>query len=488
MVWFFRRNATFRNIGFTNSACWLMRVAISLLLKLNKMRIKPKLNFWQIWNVSFGFLGIQIGFSLQSANVSRILSNLGADLHSLSFFWILAPLMGLIVQPIVGAASDRTWNRFGRRGPYLLGGAIVACFAMWLMPNSATLVSILPPLLFGAIMFALMDGSFNVTMQPFRALVADMTPEEQRTQGYSIQSLLINTGAVIGSVLPFFLTNILGVQNVAPEGQVPPSVIWSFYIGGGILLLSVIWTVFRTKEYPPKEYCEQNGIDYDSWAKSKKEKKSTKEKLGDFFHLFTQMPVMMWRLAIVQFFSWFALYLMWVYTTSAVAQHAFGTPVSDTSSAIYQEAGNWVGVLFGVYGLFAAIFSIFMAKIAKRIGRKATYSLSLLMGGLGFLSMYIFNSPNMLIISMIGIGIAWAGILAMPYALLSESLPADKMGVYMGIFNYTIVVPQIISGLVGGPILKSIFNNEAIFVMVICGVSMLLGAVSVWFIKTKNAA
>ena len=196
----------------------------------------------------------------------------------------------------------------------------------------------------------------------------------------------------------------------------------------------------------------------------------------------------MWRLAIVQFFSWFALYLMWVYTTSAVAQHAFGTPVSDTSSAIYQEAGNWVGVLFGVYGLFAAIFSIFMAKIAKRIGRKATYSLSLLMGGLGFLSMYIFNSPNMLIISMIGIGIAWAGILAMPYALLSESLPADKMGVYMGIFNYTIVVPQIISGLVGGPILKSIFNNEAIFVMVICGVSMLLGAVSVWFIKTKNAA
>lgn len=451
------------------------------------MKKKPSLSFWQIWNTSFGFLGIQIGFALQSANVSRILSNLGADLHSLSFFWLAAPVMGLIVQPIVGAASDRTWNRFGRRGPYLVGGAIVACLAMWLMPNAAVLVSIIPALVFGAIMFALMDGSFNITMQPFRALVADMTPEDQRTRGYSTQSLLINVGAVVGSVLPFFLTNILGVQNTAPTGQVPPSVIWSFYIGGSVLLCSVLWTVFRTKEYPPQEYCEQNGIDYEKWSNSQKEKKSIGEKLRNFAHLFTEMPPIMAKLAIIQFFSWFALYLMWVYTTSAVAQHVYGTPIDDTSSALYQEAGNWVGVLFGAYSFFAAIFSVFMARIANRMGRVPTYSLALALGGLGYLSMYVLNTPNLLFISMAGIGIAWAAILAMPYSLLSESLPADKMGVYMGIFNFTIAGPQIISGLAGGPLLRGLFNNQAIYMIMICGVAMLLGAIAVLFIKPSKA-
>lgn len=450
------------------------------------MKTKPALSFWQIWNVSFGFLGIQIGFALQSANVSRILSNLGADLHSLSFFWLAAPLMGLVVQPIVGAASDRTWNRLGRRGPYILGGAIVASLAMFLMPNASALVAVIPPLVFGAMMFALMDGSFNITMQPFRALVADMVPDEQRTLGYSIQSFLINAGAVVGSVLPFILTNILGVQNTAPTGEVPPSVIWSFYIGGSILLLSVIWTVLRTKEYPPKVYCEQNGLDYENWSQGQKEKKSIVKKLGNFFSLFTQMPPMMAKLAIIQFFSWFALYLMWVYTTPAVAQHVYGTPVDDSSSALYQEAGNWVGVLFGAYSFFAAIFSIFMTKIAGKIGRKTTYALALMFGGLGYLSMYLFNTPNLLLISMVGIGIAWAAILAMPYSLLSESLPADKMGVYMGIFNFTIAGPQIISGLVGGPVLRGFFNNHAIYMIMICGVAMLLGALSVLFIKTPE--
>lgn len=450
------------------------------------MKKKPALSFWQIWNVSFGFLGIQIGFALQSANVSRILSSLGADLHSLSFFWLAAPMMGLIVQPIVGAASDRTWNRFGRRGPYLLGGALVASFAMWLMPNSAALVSVIPALVFGALMFALMDGSFNITMQPFRALVADMTPEDQRTYGYSIQSMLINSGAVVGSVLPYVLTNILGVQNTAVEGHVPPSVIWSFYIGGSILLLSVIWTVFRTKEYPPMEYCAQNNLDYEAWGKQQTEKTSIVQKLRNFAGLFVKMPPMMAKLAIVQFFSWFALYLMWVYTTSAVAQHVYGTAINDSSSDKFNEAGNWVGILFGAYSLFAAIFSVFMARIAKKIGRKTTYSLSLAMGGIGFLSMYAFNTPNLLIVSMIGIGIAWAAILAMPYSLLSESLPADKMGVYMGIFNFTIAGPQIISGLVGGPILRSLFDSHAIYIMMVCGVSMLLGALSVLLIKTNK--
>jgi maltose/moltooligosaccharide transporter len=450
------------------------------------MAKKPRLNFWQIWNVSFGFLGVQIGFSLQNANVSRILSNLGADLHSLSFFWLAAPLMGLIVQPIVGAASDRTWNRLGRRGPYIFGGALVATIAMWLMPNASALVAIIPPIVFGAMMFALMDGSFNITMQPFRALVADMVPEEQRTLGYSIQSFLINAGAVIGSVLPYFLTNILHVRNTAPSGEVPPSVIWSFYIGGSILLLSVLWTVFRTKEYPPEEYCEQNDLDYDSWKNEKTEKKSLATKLKAFFELFTKMPKTMAQLAIVQFFSWFALYLMWVYTTPAVAQHIYGTPIGDSSSAAYQEAGNWVGILFGAYSLFAAIFSILMTRIARIIGRKSTYSLALALGGVGYISMYFFNTPNSLIISMVGIGIAWAAILAMPYSLLSEALPADKMGVYMGIFNFTIAGPQIISGIVGGTIVRDIFGNQAIYMMIICGVSMLLGAASVFFVKVKK--
>lgn len=450
------------------------------------MRTKPKLSFWQIWNVSFGFLGIQMGFALQSANVSRILSNLGADLHALPLFWLAAPVMGLIVQPIVGAASDKTWNRFGRRGPYILGGALVATLSMWLMPNASLVVSLIPALVFGALMFALMDGSFNITMQPFRALVADMVSEDQRTLGYSVQSFLINTGAVIGSILPYVLTNMLGVANEAPEGQVPASVIWSFYLGGAILLISVLWTVFRTKEYEPKTYCEQNGLDHDTWINDKNEKKSLIENISDFFGLMKNMPKTMMQLAIVQFFSWFALYIMWVYTTSAVAQHVWGTPIHDSSSPKFQEAGNWVGIMFGAYSLFAAIFSILMTRIAKAIGRKTTYMASLILGGIGYISMFYITSPNALIFSMIGIGIAWAAILAMPYSILSESLPADKMGVYMGIFNFTIAGPQIISGLIGGVILTSLFGNQAIYMMIVCGVSMLLAALAVSFVKVPK--
>jgi maltose/moltooligosaccharide transporter len=441
------------------------------------MKKQPKLNFWQIWNVSFGFLGIQMGFALQSANVSRILSNLGADLHQLSLFWLAAPVMGLIVQPIVGSASDRTWNRFGRRGPYILGGAIIAAFAMFLMPNAGLVTKIMPPLIFGAVMFALMDGSFNITMQPFRALVADMVPSEQRTLGYSVQSFLINTGAVIGSILPFLLTNVLGVQNTAPDGEVPNSVIWSFYLGGGILLLSVLWTVFRTKEYPPQEYAEFNGID------TTKAKPENEKGISGFFKLLKKAPKTMIQLAVVQFFSWFALYLMWVYTTSAVAQHVWGCSINDKSSAAYQEAGNWVGLLFGAYSLFAAIFSILMPKLASLFGRRAVYSLALIAGGVGFISMFFVTNQYLLFIPMIGVGIAWAGILAMPYAILSDSLPADNMGVYMGIFNFTIAGPQIVSGFVAGLILKHFFHEQAIFILVMAGVCMLLGALSVAFVK-----
>lgn len=348
---------------------------------------------------------------------------------------------------------------------------------MFLMPNAGLVTKIMPPLIFGAFMFALMDGSFNITMQPFRALVADMVPSEQRTLGYSVQSFLINTGAVIGSILPFLLTNVLGVQNTAPDGEVPNSVIWSFYLGGSILLLSVLWTVFRTKEYPPNEYAEFNGID------TTKHKEESEKGISGFFKILKKAPKTMLQLAVVQFFSWFALYLMWVYTTSAVAQHVWGCSIDDKSSAAYQEAGNWVGLLFGAYSLFAAIFSILMPKLAAAFGRRAVYSMALIAGGIGFISMLFVTNQYMLFIPMIGVGIAWAGILAMPYAILSDSLPADNMGVYMGIFNFTIAGPQIVSGFVAGAILQHFFHQQAIYILVMAGVCMILGAISVAFVK-----
>lgn len=438
------------------------------------MKQLPKLSFWQIWNISFGFLGVQFGFALQNANVSRILSNLGADLHHLSLFWLAAPLMGLIVQPIVGYASDKTWNRLGRRLPYILGGALVSTLAMFLMPNAGMVVAVMAPVVFGAMIFALMDGSFNVTFQPFRALVADMVPEDQRNLGYSIQSFLINTGAVIGSVLPYVLTNVLNVANEAPDGQVPASVIWSFYIGGTVLIVSVLVTVFKTKEYPPAEFAEYKNIS----EEDQKEKSS-------FVQLIRSMPKTMWQLAVVQLFAWFSLYLMWVYTTPAVAQHYWNTPVGDATSTAYNEAGNWVGIIFGAYSLFAALFSVAMPWLAKISSRKTVYALGLTAGAIGYVSMYFFDNPNMLIVSMVGVGIAWAAILSMPFAILSSALPAKKMGVYMGIFNFTIAGPQIISGLLGGSILKIFFHGQAIYILMIAGISMLLGALAVYFVDDK---
>ncbi|HAN77920.1 MAG TPA: MFS transporter [Bacteroidales bacterium] len=438
---------------------------------------KPKLSFWQIWNVSFGFLGVQFGFALQNANASRILSNLGADLHSLSLFWLVAPIMGLMVQPIVGAASDSTWTRLGRRSPYILGGAIVSMIAMFFMPNAPVVIKAggVAALVFGAVMLALMDGSFNVTFQPFRALVADMMPDEQRNVGYSIQSFLINTGAVIGSALPFILT-AMGVANVAPEGQVPPAVIWSFYIGGTMLILSVLVTVFKTKEYPPAQFEAFNNIT----AEDKAEKQS-------FWQVLTNMPKTMMQLAVVQLFSWFPLFLMWVYSTPAIAQHYWGTAIGDSSSVEYNEAGNWVGIAFAAYSLFAALFSLAMPYLMRVMGRKGVYSFALAAGGLGYISMYFLNSNHYyILISMLGVGIAWAAILAMPYAILSSVLPAKRMGIFMGLFNLTVVIPQIISGVFGGYILTNFFGGQAIYILVLAGVMMLLGAVSVFFVNDKN--
>jgi len=474
---------------------------------------QPTLSFWQVWNVSFGFLGVQFGFALQNANASRVLSDLGADLHSLSLFWLAAPIMGLLVQPIVGAASDRTWNRLGRRRPFIFGGALVATLGMLLMPNAPIVVTYMAPMLFGGVMLAIMDGAFNVTMQPFRALVADMVPDEQRTLGYSIQSLLINIGAVFGSILPFLFTNVIGLSNSAAKGQVAQSVIWAFYIGATALLGAVLWTVIRTKEYAPADYLRYKGL-----QAAEPSTASLTVRLGNFWQLFINMPNTMRQLAIVQFFSWFSLFAMWVYTGPAIAQYIWGVDTKwfdpnflHTVDAIPAQvaaakgaAGDWCGILFAAYSLFAALFSLVLTRLTNKIGRKATYSLSLLAGGLGYISFLAFRNADIvhvnllitqidipqgalnLVLPMIGIGIGWAAILTMPYSILSSSLPADKTGVYMGIFNFTIAAPQIVSGLVVGQLLKYVFENQAIYIIVLAGVSMLLGAASVCFVKDAD--
>ncbi|WP_282039712.1 MFS transporter [Saccharicrinis aurantiacus] len=448
---------------------------------MNKM---PRLSFWQIWNVSFGFLGVQFGFALQNANASRILTSLGADPHNLSFFWLVAPIMGLMVQPLVGAASDKTWTRLGRRSPYILGGAIVSMIAMFFMPNAPLFFKAggTAALIFGVTMLALMDGSFNVTFQPFRALVADMTPEEQRNIGYSIQSFLINIGAVIGSALPFILT-ALGIANESDAGEVAPSVIWSFYIGGSLLLLSVLVTVFKTKEYPPEQYEAYKNITEEDKA----------EKVN-FWELLKTTPKVMKQLAIVQLFSWFPLFLLWVYSTTAISQHYFGVPLDFNASdpeflpykGAFDEAGNWVGITFAMYSLVAALFSIVMPKLITLTSRKIVYSGALLIGGLSFISLYFFTNQYHILYSMVGIGIAWAAILAMPYTILSGVLPPKRIGIYMGLFNLTVVVPQILSGVIGGPILRAFFNNQGIYVMVLAGVIMILGSISVAFVQQNK--
>ena len=437
---------------------------------------KPKLSFWQILNLSFGFLGVQIGYSLQNGNTSRILEALGADVHSIGYFWLAAPLAGLIVQPIIGLSSDKTWTRLGRRIPFILLGSIISALAMFFMPNAGNFTNLLPPLVFGAVMLLLMDTSFNITMQPFRSLVGDMVNDEQKNLGYSLQSALINFGAVFGSLLPWILTKA-NVANVPAAGEkVADSVIWSFYIGGAILLLSVLWTVFRTKEYAPKEHALYNNIDLE--AVEKKEK-------SNMFSLISNAPKIFWQLGVVQFFSWFALFLMWVYTTRAIANQVWGAEALDAKSLGFNEAGDWTGVMFAFYSAIAAVFALLIPTIAKAIGRKKTYSFSLLFGGLGLISMFLVHDKNLLLLSMVGVGFAWAAILAIPYAMLSSSLPAEKMGVYMGLFNATITIPQIAAGVLGSTLI-ALFGGSPIIIIVIAGISMVIAGLAVFFVKEKT--
>jgi maltose/moltooligosaccharide transporter len=428
------------------------------------MKTKPRLSFWQIWNMSFGFLGIQFGFALQNANASRILQTFGADVHHLSWFWLVAPITGMIIQPIIGHFSDKTWNRFGRRRPYFLVGAILTATALVLMPNAPEFAVYIAPMFIGGGLLMIMDASINISMEPFRALVGDKLPEEQHTLGFSMQTLLIGIGAVVGSWLPYLLTNVFSVPNEADPGIVPTNVMWSFYIGAVVLVSAIIWTVTTTKEYPPEYY------------ESEEENKSEKKKI--------KIPKVMWQLLIVQFFSWFALFSMWVYTTPAVAQEFYGTV--DAKSKAFQEAGDWVGILFGIYNAVSAVIALSLPAIAKKFGKNVTHAVALSLGGLSFLSFAIIPSAELLWIPMIGIGIAWGSILAMPYAMLASSIPAKNMGVFMGIFNMSITIPQIINGVFSGMMLKYMFNDNPINSIYFAGVLMILGAASVFFVSQKK--
>lgn len=493
---------------------------------------KPRLSFWQIWNMSFGFLGIQFGFALQNANVSRIFETLGANVEDIPILWIAAPVTGLIIQPIIGHMSDNTWNRLGRRRPYFLTGAIMASLALLLMPNS-------PMLWIAAGMLWIMDASINISMEPFRAFVGDMLPSEQRTAGFATQSFFIGTGAVIASVLPYVLTNWFHVQNTAPPGIIPLSVRLSFYIGGAVFISAVVWTILRTKEYNPEELREYSAKE-DSDASFVTESERTYGKgvflkrglfwvLGGiaislviyFFELEKELyilsvgigafgliqiisglfvsqgrskgglvvvlsdlyniPKTMRQLAIVQFFSWFALFSMWIYTTSAVTSHIYGT--KDPTSELYNQGANWVGILFAVYNGFAAIVAFLLPVIARLTNRRVTHSLSLIAGGLGLLSIIIFHTPELLILSMLGVGLAWASILAMPYAILTGSLPANKMGTYMGIFNFFIVIPQILAASILGFFVRDVFGGESIYALVTGGISMFIAALLILFVN-----
>ncbi len=491
------------------------------------LRPKPRLTFWDIWNMSFGFLGIQFGFALQNANVSRIFETLGASVEDIPVLWIAAPVTGLVVQPIVGYFSDRTWNRLGRRRPYFLGGAILASLALVAMPNS-------PTLWVAAGMLWIMDASINISMEPFRAFVGDNLPSAQRTTGFAMQSFFIGTGAVVASALPWLLTTQFGVSNEAPPSMIPDSVRLSFYLGAAVFFVAVLWTVLRSREYPPEqlaafeesqaqeghtreartaeEFVENGGRQirvgwvllvvgalFSAWLAWKAVYQvmilsagvgvvgamliaaGTMQRGGrhdngfvTMLNDFQDMPRTMKQLAWVQFFSWFALFAMWIYTTAAVTSRIYGT--TDTTSALYNEGANWVGVGFSTYNGVAAVVAFAIPVLARRTSRKMAHAICLICGALGLLSIFVLSDPRYLLASMVGIGVAWASILSMPYAILTGSLPASKMGYYMGVFNFFIVIPQIVAAAILGFFVGRFFGGEAVYALLIGGASLVLAA------------
>ena len=438
---------------------------------------KPNLSFGQMWNLSFGFFGVQIAYALQSANISRIFATLGADPHTLSFFWVLPPLMGMIVQPIVGSMSDKTWCKWGRRKPYLYIGAIVAVIVMALLPNSGSFdMTVKAALAFGVIMLMLLDTSINMAMQPFKMMVGDMVNDEQKTKAYSIQSLLCNAGSLVGYLFPYIFTWI-GVKSVAPEGQIPDTVTWSFYIGATILILCVLYTGAKVKEWNPEDYAKYNGI-----------KKEENEEKKNLLQLWVSAPKAFWQIGLVQFFCWFAFLYMWTYTTGGIAETVWGT--TNTASAEYQAAGDWTGVLFAVQAIGSILWAMILPQIKST---KVAYSLSLVLGAVGFISTSYITNQYMLFGSFLLIGCAWAAMLAMPFAMLTNSLSGKAMGSYLGLFNCTICLPQIVASLVGGLILGLVggevvdgVQTGQIAMLVVAGVALLLGAVAVFGIKVKR--
>ena len=431
---------------------------------------KPDLSFWKLWNISFGFFGVQIAYALQSANISRIFATLGADPHSLSYFWILPPLMGMVVQPIVGSMSDKTWTRWGRRKPYLLVGALVAVIVMCLLPNSGSLnLTIKAAMGFGLFMLMLLDTSINMAMQPFKMMVGDMVNEKQKAKAYSIQSFLCNAGSLVGYLFPYLFT-WWGISNVAENGVVPDSVIYSFYFGAAILILCVLYTSLKVQEMPPAEYEKFHGI-----TEEEKHEKT------DFISLLIHAPKTFWTIGLVQFFSWVAFMYMWTYTNGGIAANVWGT--TNTASEGYQIAGNWVGVLFAVQAIGSLLWAVVLPFFRSR---KLAYSLSLIIGGIGFISTLFFQNQYLLFISYFLIGFAWAAMLAMPFAILTNSLSGRSMGAYLGLFNGTICLPQIVAAIIGGGLLHLVSGSQ-IHMLVIAGVSLILGAVAVVFIKETVA-
>lgn len=430
---------------------------------------RPNLTFWQLWNLSFGFFGVQIAYSLQSANISRIFATLGADPHSLSFFWILPPLMGMVVQPLVGKFSDRTWCRLGRRIPYLFLGALIAVLVMCMLPNAGSFgLAVGGAMIFGLISLMLLDTSINMAMQPFKMLVGDMVNEEQKAKAYSIQSFLCNAGSLVGYIFPFLFAWI-GIANTAPEGQIPDSVKWSFYVGAAILILCVIYTTFKVKEMPPKEYAQFHGI----------EEQKTDVKSPSMWQLLKHAPSTFWTVGLVQFFCWAAFLYMWTYTNGAIADTVWGT--TDAASEGYQTAGNWVGILFAVQAVGSVLWALVIPKF-KSI--KVAYVVSLLVGAAGFASVFFIHDQYLLFISFLLIGVAWAAMLAIPFTLLTNSLSGDHIGTYLGLFNGTICLPQIVAAACGGLILKLV-GGAQVSMFLVAGVFLVLGALAVKFIKTK---
>lgn len=431
----------------------------------------------QIWFMCAGFLGIQFGFALLNSNGSAILQNLGVPVEQLSWFWLIAPILGMILQPVVGQMSDRTWTRLGRRKPYFLTASVICCISLLLLPNAGYFFPGKSALVMGAVCIMLLDTNLNLSMEPSRALIADNVPDSQRNLGFAVQTFLIGIGAVIGSWLPYILKNVFGVSGSAPAGMVADNVVYSFYIGTAVFLGAVLIPVFLAKEYPPEVYEKIHG----------KQSQNTGG-LITLFRDFRNMPGTMRQLGLVQFFSWFAMFSLWVFAAPAIAQHIFHLPVDDNSSDKFRDAGAWVGVTFGVYNAVAAVYALIIPRIAKRLGRKKAHSFSLLCGGIGLMSIYLAPGKEYILFSMLGVGMAWGSILALPYAILAGAIPSGKMGVYMGIFNFFITFPQIVNGLFGGPLIKYLYGNQAIYALVAAGLCLVIASFFCLFVKEAGIA